>query len=112
MTDFSASDLATIYPAPTPRVIAKARPEIDVHARKFIGMSPFCVLATASALGECDASPKGDPAGQLVHVIDDRTIALAERPGNKRAAIVAKSGGGRNAAGRPDVSAGPRRYIP
>jgi len=42
LTDFSASDLATIYPAPSPRVIAKARPEIDVHAKKFIGMSPFC----------------------------------------------------------------------
>ena len=43
------------------------------------------MLATSSALGECDVSPKGDPAGQLVHVIDDRTIAIAERPGNKRA---------------------------
>ncbi|MGZ8738492.1 MAG: MSMEG_1061 family FMN-dependent PPOX-type flavoprotein [Nocardioides sp.] len=47
--------------------------------------SPFCVLATASAAGDCDASPKGDPAGDLVHVIDERTIALAERPGNRRA---------------------------
>ena len=42
-------------------------------------------MATSSAAGECDASPKGDPAGSLVHVIDDRTIALAERPGNRRA---------------------------
>jgi PPOX class probable FMN-dependent enzyme len=42
-------------------------------------------MATASADGRCDASPKGDPAGQLVHVIDDRTIAIAERPGNRRA---------------------------
>ena len=42
-------------------------------------------MATSDADGNCDASPKGDPAGQLVHVIDDRTIAIAERPGNKRA---------------------------
>ena len=42
-------------------------------------------MATSDADGNCDASPKGDPAGQLVHVIDDRTIALAERPGNRRA---------------------------
>src|SRR4029453_3582801 len=41
---------------------------------------------TADVDGGCDASPKGDPAGQLVHVIDDRTIALAERPGNRRGA--------------------------
>ncbi len=42
------------------------------------------MLSTADAEGRCDASPKGDPAGQLVHVLDDRTIALAERPGNRR----------------------------
>lgn len=43
------------------------------------------MIATASAAGDADASPKGDPPGQLVHVIDERTIALAERPGNRRA---------------------------
>jgi PPOX class probable FMN-dependent enzyme len=42
-------------------------------------------VATTGADGTCDASPKGDPAGQLVHVLDDRTIAIAERPGNRRA---------------------------
>ena len=47
LTELVASDLAAIYPKPTPRVIAKARPEIDAHARKFIAMSPFCVLATS-----------------------------------------------------------------
>ena len=52
--------------------------------RDRLAASPFCVLATADADGRCDASPKGDPAGSLVHVLDDRTIALAERPGNRR----------------------------
>lgn len=47
MTELCAEDLATIYPQPTPRVIAKARPSIDAHAKKFIEMSPFCVLATS-----------------------------------------------------------------
>jgi PPOX class probable FMN-dependent enzyme len=42
------------------------------------------VLATSDADGRCDASPKGDPPGRLVHVLDEGTIALAERPGNKR----------------------------
>ena len=42
-------------------------------------------MATADADGRCDASPKGDPPGQLAHVIDDHTIAMAERPGNRRA---------------------------
>jgi PPOX class probable FMN-dependent enzyme len=42
------------------------------------------VVATADEHGRCDASPKGDPPGRLVHVLDDTTIALAERPGNRR----------------------------
>ena len=52
---------------------------------EWLRKSPFCVLATSDADGNCDASPKGDPAGQLIHVLDPRTIAIAERPGNKRA---------------------------
>ena len=64
MTDFSASDLATIYPAPSPRVIAKARPEIDVHAKKFIGMSPFCVLATSGAHSRDPLARNDVPRGQ------------------------------------------------
>jgi len=55
--------------------------DVDVQ---WLEASPLCVVATADATGECDASPKGDPAGQLVHVIDETTIALAERPGNRR----------------------------
>ncbi len=42
------------------------------------------MISTADAEGHCDASPKGDPAGLLVHVIDETTIAIAERPGNRR----------------------------
>jgi uncharacterized protein len=40
-------------------------------------------LATTDAQGRVDVSPKGDPPG-FVHVIDDTTIAIPERPGNKR----------------------------
>jgi hypothetical protein len=44
VSELCPGDLKTIYPEPTARVIAKARPEIDIHARNFIEMSPFCVL--------------------------------------------------------------------
>ena len=71
--------------SPTPAPATRAAPALLDVDRDWLAASPFCVMATASATGECDASPKGDPAGQLVHVIDDRTIALAERPGNRRA---------------------------
>ena len=67
MTELAASDLKTIYPQPAPRVIAKARPEIDAHAKKFIAMSPFCVLATSGSDGSVDASPRGgNPVGEAV----------------------------------------------
>ena len=76
--------LAALVGEPTSRARDKVRRTLTALDRDWLAASPFCVLATADAAGSCDASPKGDPAGQLVHVIDDRTIALAERPGNRR----------------------------
>ena len=83
MTDFSASDLARIYPAPTPRVIAKARPAIDDHAKKFIDMSPFCVLATSDSDGTVDASPRGGNPG-FIHVAGPNLLLMPDRSGNNR----------------------------
>ena len=78
-------DLTALLGEPLERVRTKSRPALLPVDREWLRATPFCVMATADASGRCDASPKGDPPGQLVHVIDDRTIALAERPGNKRA---------------------------
>src|SRR3954468_500500 len=83
LSDLAADDLATIYPAPSPRVIAKARPEIDVHAKKFIGMSPFCVLATSGADGSVDASPRGGNTG-LLHVAGPNLLFMPDPLGNNR----------------------------
>jgi PPOX class probable FMN-dependent enzyme len=83
VTDIAADDLATIYPAPSPRVIAKARPEIDAHAAKFIAMSPFCVLATSGPDGSVDASPRGGNPG-FVHLASPTQILLPDRSGNNR----------------------------
>jgi PPOX class probable FMN-dependent enzyme len=70
---------------PLPHVKAKVRDTLHELDRAWLAATPYCLIGTAGADGSCDVSPKGDPAGQLVHVIDDRTIALAERPGNRRA---------------------------
>ena len=83
MSDLDASDLATIYPKPTPRVIAKARPSIDAHAKKFIEMSPFCVLATSGSDGSVDASPRGGNPG-FVHVEGPNRLLMPDRSGNNR----------------------------
>ncbi|MFE2956762.1 pyridoxamine 5'-phosphate oxidase family protein [Nocardia tengchongensis] len=68
--------------APRPR--NKDRYSLHEWDREWIARSPFVVLATSDADGNCDASPKGDPAG-FVKVLDDKTIAIPERPGNRRA---------------------------
>jgi PPOX class probable FMN-dependent enzyme len=78
-------ELVALLGEPSERAATKSRSALIDVDRAWLAATPFCVLATADARGTCDASPKGDPAGQLVHVIDDRTIALAERPGNRRA---------------------------
>ena len=83
MTELAASDLASIYPKPTPRVIAKARPAIDIHARKFIEMSPFCVLATSGSDGSVDASPRGGNPG-FVNVTGPNQLLMPDRSGNNR----------------------------
>jgi len=70
---------------PSGRAVTKERTSLHPLQIEWLRTSPFCVLATSDAEGRCDASPKGDPAGQLIHVLDPYTIVIAERPGNKRA---------------------------
>jgi PPOX class probable FMN-dependent enzyme len=81
--NISAEGLAAIYPTPTERVIAKARPAIDAHAKKFIGLSPFCVLATCGPDNSADASPRGGNPG-FVHVTGPNEVLMPDRTGNNR----------------------------
>ena len=76
---------AALGGGPSGRAATKDRPALHPLQAEWLQSSPFCVLATSDASGNCDASPKGDPAGQLIHVLDPQTIVIAERPGNKRA---------------------------
>ena len=56
---------------------------IDGHARQFIAHAPFVFVASAGKDGMIDVSPKGDPAG-FVKVLNDRTLAIPDRLGNRR----------------------------
>lgn len=80
----TAEEVTALIGEPTPAVRQKERSRLHDLDRQWLQTSPFCVVATSDADGNLDASPKGDPAGQLAYVIDDRTIAIAERPGNRR----------------------------
>ena len=68
-----------------PGALAKAKqlPRLDHHARAFIALSPFVVIASAGADGRADATPRGDAPG-FVAVLDDRTLLLPDRRGNNR----------------------------
>jgi uncharacterized protein len=84
-TEISTLDeLVDLVGEPNERARTKGRVRLLKVDRDWLAATPFCVLATSDADGRCDASPKGDPVGRLVHVLDDTTIAIAERPGNKR----------------------------
>jgi uncharacterized protein len=77
-------ELREVIAAPLPRAWAKNRPRLHELDRQWLAASRFCLIATAAADGSCDVSPKGDPAGFTL-VLDDTTIAIPERPGNRRA---------------------------
>jgi uncharacterized protein len=80
----SESELRELIGEPLPRTAAKQRHALHELDRQWLAASPFCLVATSDADGSCDVSPKGDPAGFTL-VLDDRTIAIPERPGNRRA---------------------------
>ena len=63
--------------------IRKELPRIDPHSRRFIEKSPFVFIGSQDGNGNADVSPKGDLPG-FVHVLDDRTLAVPDRPGNNR----------------------------
>lgn len=56
---------------------------LDKHAQAFVARSPFLCLGTQGADGRADVSPRGDPPG-FVRVLDPRTLAIPDRPGNNR----------------------------
>src|SRR3954469_15098542 len=84
--DIVASEAAVrkVLGAPSERVLAKVRRMLNSQCRAFIANSPFVLVASADATGELDISPKGDPAG-FVRVLDDTTLAIPDRRGNRRA---------------------------
>ncbi len=76
------SELREIIGSPTPLVAGKVADRLNDLTRQFIERSPFVCVATASPAGGLDVSPRGDPAG-FVRILDERTLLLPDRPGNK-----------------------------
>jgi PPOX class probable FMN-dependent enzyme len=79
----SPGELYTINGVPSVAIAETHATEISPLVEQFIAHSPFFLIATADALGNCDVSPRGDAPG-VVRILDGRTIAIPDRLGNKR----------------------------
>ena len=76
--------LRAVIGAEIPGLKDKVIAHIDSFAKDFLAKCPFVVLSTTDKAGRVDASPKGDHAG-FIEVLDENTILLPDRPGNKLA---------------------------
>jgi len=79
----TADALRALYAEPRERALKKELVAVDVHARRFIELSPFVVLASCGAAGALDASPRGGAPG-FVKVADANTLLIPDAPGNNR----------------------------
>ena len=78
------AELRALVGEPLSHVAAKDSALLLPAHQAWVAASPFVLVATAGADGRCDVSPKGDPAGSFL-VLDERTLVVGERPGNRRA---------------------------
>jgi uncharacterized protein len=76
--------LREILGSPSDLIVAKVTDHLTPLTRQFVERSPFVCVATSRPDGGLDISPRGDPAG-FVRILDDRTLVIPERPGNRLA---------------------------
>jgi len=77
------SSLRGLYEEPMELALLKQLDRLDAHCRNFLAHSPFAVIGSTRAGRGTDVSPRGDAPG-FARVLDDRTIAIPDRPGNNR----------------------------
>lgn len=78
----TVEQLEALYGQPYGPSLAKEIDYIAPAYRKLIEAAPFVAVATGGPDG-LDCSPKGDAPG-FVRILDDKTLALPDRPGNNR----------------------------
>jgi uncharacterized protein len=78
------AQLRALIGEPAELTCAKISDRLNPMTRLFVERSPLVCVATSDPAGNCDLSPRGDPAG-FVRILDDRTLLLPERPGNRLA---------------------------
>lgn len=76
------AELREVIAWPADGATLKIADHVNELTRQFIERSPFVCVATSRPDGGLDVSPRGDPPG-FVRVLDERTLLLPERPGNR-----------------------------
>jgi PPOX class probable FMN-dependent enzyme len=79
----TVDELRQRYEAPMERAVKKELTWLHKHHKRFIELSPFVAISSTGADGRGDVSPRGEKPG-FVHTLDDRTLAIPDRPGNNR----------------------------
>ena len=79
----TVTELESIVGVPSPRAVEKVRSALAGVDREWLAASSLLFMATTDGSGNLDVSPKGDQAG-FVKVLDDTTLAIPDRPGNRR----------------------------
>lgn len=79
----TVAQLRTLYSQPMGRAVEKEADRLHRHHKRFIELSPFVAISSTGADGRGDVSPRGEKPG-FVQVLDDRALAVPDRPGNNR----------------------------
>ncbi len=79
------ADLEARYSSVVPTAVTKEVGVLTKAHQRFIQRAPFMMVATSGAVGEgIDCSPRGDPPGSFVRIVDEKTILIPDRRGNNR----------------------------
>jgi PPOX class probable FMN-dependent enzyme len=76
-------ELREFYDAAMERAVRKDIGHLDEMACRLIAAAPMLFVATYSAEGQADVSPRGGSPG-FVTVLDDHHLAIADATGNRR----------------------------
>lgn len=77
-------DFRALMGFPGEGALRKEMTSLDDHCRALIARSPFLLISSSNTEGRCDVSPRGDAPG-FVMVLDEKTILIPDRTGNRRA---------------------------
>jgi PPOX class probable FMN-dependent enzyme len=76
-------ELREFYDAPMERAVRKDIGRLDEMCRRLIAAAPMLFVATYSAEGQADVSPRGGKPG-FVTVLDEQHLAIPDATGNRR----------------------------